>query len=99
MEIVKFLNLTKSTVYDITKRYHDALDSQEGPDEDKVVSSAKRPEATNQKGMPDFLQQLQGLVEDDGSSTMKHWVQEVTARVAYVEQQDSAPAHAANNSR
>ena len=54
--------------------------------EDKVVSPARKklPEAPTQKGMSDFLQQFQDLIEEDYSSMVNHWVEEVTARVAYV---------------
>ena len=30
-----------------------------------VICREKLPEASNQKGMPDFLQQLQDLIEED----------------------------------
>ena len=67
MEIVESLNFQKSTVCDITKRYHDDLASQEGPDEDKAASPSRKklPEARNKKRMSDFLQQLQNLIEEN----------------------------------
>ena len=73
MEIVEFLKVPKSTVYDIAKRYYDDLASQDGPDEDKTASPArkKRSEAPNKKRMPDFLQQLQELIEEDPMQSMR----------------------------
>ena len=86
MEIFEFLSLPKSTFYDIANRYHGDLASREGNNEDRFVSPARKtPRGLQSEGnMPDFLKQLLDLIEEDESSIVTHWMEEATARVAYV---------------
>ena len=87
MEIFEFLKLPKkNTVYDIAKRYHDDLTSRHGHNEDSVVSPARKSfqKPPIRRGIPDFIQQLQDIIEEDESSIVTHWMEEATARVAYV---------------
>ena len=78
-EIIEFLKMPKSTVYEIAKKFNNDLASQKGPDESKVLSPArkKRLVASNRKRSPEFLQRLQNLIEDDPMKSIRRLAMEL----------------------